>query len=126
MAKYGHGLHLIISGDFNRLNVNPILAMSPSLKQVVKIPTRTNPEATLDKIITTLSEFYLPPTSLPPLDNDIDGNGKPSDHLIIEMRPINSLEYPKPKYKVITFRPQPESGLLQLKQWLQTETWQLN
>ena len=99
--------------------------MSPSLKQVVKIPTRTNPEATLDKIITTLSEFYLPPTNLPPLDNDIEGNGKPSDNLIIEMRPINSLENHKPKYKVITFRPLPESGLLQLKQWLQTETWQL-
>ena len=92
LAKYGQGLHLIIAGDFNRINVNPILAMSPSLKQVVQIPTRMNPEATLDKIITTLSEFYLPPTSLPPLDNDTEGNGKPSDHLIIEMSPINRLE----------------------------------
>jgi hypothetical protein len=47
-AKYGRGLHFIISGDFNRLNINPILNMSPLLKQVVSVPTRNNPEATLD------------------------------------------------------------------------------
>lgn len=123
-AKYGQGLHFIISGDFNRLNINPILNMSPSLKQVVSIPTRTNPEATLDKIITTLSKFYLPPTTLPPLDNDVEGNGKPSDHLIVEWRPINQNVNRKPNYKVITFRPLPESGMLQFKQWLETETWQ--
>ena len=125
LAKYGQGIHFIIAGDFNRLNINPILDMSPSLKQVVDIPTRTNPDATLDKIISTLSEFYLSPTSLPPLDNDILGEGKPSDHLIVEWRPISSSDKPTPKYKVINFRPLPESGMLQLKQWLQTETWQL-
>ena len=61
---------------------------------------------------------------MPPLDNDVEGNGKPSDHLIVEMRPIGELDNPKPKYKTITFRPLPDSGLLQMKQWLQTETWQ--
>ena len=124
LAKYGQGLHFIISGDFNRLKVNPILDMSPTLKQVVQIPTRRNPEATLDKIITTLSKYYLSPSTMPPLDNDVEGNGKPSDHLIVEMRPIGELDNPKPKYKTITFRPLPDSGLLQMKQWLQTETWQ--
>ena len=97
LAKYGQGLQFIIAGDFNRLNINAILDLSPSLKQIVEIPTRTNPDATLDKIITTLSKFYLPPTSLPPLDNDIEGNGKPSDHLIIVMRPISQTNYPKMK-----------------------------
>ena len=123
-AKYGQGLEFIIAGDFNRVNINPILNLSPSLKQVVQIPTRTNPDATLDKILTTLSKFYLPPTSLPPLDNDVHGNGKPSDHLIIVMKPISQLNNPPIKKKTITFRPLPESGMLMFRQWLDSETWQ--
>ena len=87
LARYGQGLHFIIAGDYNRLDIRPILNLSPSLSQLVTIPTRTNPDTTLDKIISTLGK-YLPPTSLPPLDNDVEGIGKPSDHLIIVMRPI--------------------------------------
>ena len=124
LAKYGQGLQFIIAGDFNRININPILDLSPSLSQIVQIPTRTNPDATLDKIITTLSRFYLPPTTLPPLDNDTEGNGKPSDHLIVVMSPICQSNQPKPKKKIIKFRPMPESGMLGFKQWLQSETWQ--
>ena len=123
LSKYGQGLHFIISGDFNHLNIIPILDLSPNLFQVVDIPTRTNPDATLDKIITTLSKFYLRPTSLPPLDNDVEGDGKPSDHLIIVMRPINENSNSKPKQKIIKYRPLPESGMLMYKQWLQHETW---
>jgi hypothetical protein len=68
---------------------------------VVNIVTRTNPDTTLEKIVTTLSKFYLPPVSLPPLDNDEEGNGKPSDHFIIVWRPIRQLEDYKPKQKNI-------------------------
>ena len=97
--------------------------MSSSLCQVVKVITRTNPDAILDKIVTTLEKFYLPPYTLPPLDNDEPGNGKPSDHLIVVWRPINQLEDYKPEQKVITYRPMPESGMAQFKIWLQTEPW---
>jgi hypothetical protein len=31
VAKYGYGLHFIIAGDYNRLNIKPILDQSPSL-----------------------------------------------------------------------------------------------
>ena len=124
LAKYGQGLQFIIAGDFNKLKINPILDLSPTLSQVVQIPTRTNPDATLDKIITTLSKYYLSPTTLPALDNDTDGKGKPSDHLIVVWKPISQSEQPKPKQKLITFRPLPESGMLLFKQWLQLETWQ--
>ena len=123
LAKYGQGLQFIIAGDFNRLNIKPILNLSPSLSQVVQVPTRMNPDAILDKIITTLSKYFLPPTTLPPLDNDLEGNGKPSDHLIVVMRPISQSEQPKLLKKTITFRPLPESGMLEMKQWLQKEQW---
>ena len=97
--------------------------MSSSLSQVVKIVTRTNPDATLDKIVTTLEKFYLPPYNLPPLDNDNPGIGKPSDHLIVVWKPITRLGEYKPAQKVINYRPLPESGMLQFKVWLQTEPW---
>ena len=60
-AKYGPDTKFIISGDANRLNLKPILNLSPDLKQVVTIPTRRNPDATLDVIITNLSSLYQPP-----------------------------------------------------------------
>ena len=41
LARYGDGLHFIIGGDYNRLNIKPILDMSSSLSQVVKVVTRT-------------------------------------------------------------------------------------
>ena len=53
-ARYGEGLHFIMAGDTNDLNLNPILSLSPKLKQVVKVWTRHNPDAMLDPIITTL------------------------------------------------------------------------
>ena len=51
----------------------------------------------------------------------MEGDGKPSDHLIIVMRPINENSNSKPKQK--KYRPLPESGILMYKQWLQYETW---
>ena len=43
----------------------------------------------------------------------------------MEFRPIGISDDPKPRYKVINFRPLSESGMLQMKQWLQTESWEL-
>ena len=64
--KYKKGLHWIISGDFNELNDRKILEISPSLKQVVTEPTRLNPPAILDKIITTLHTFLSSSRNLTP------------------------------------------------------------
>ena len=82
MAKYGNGLQFIIAGDTNRLNLSPILNLSPSLRQVVKVPTRLNPDVMLDPIITTMWRMYLPPITKSPLDNDQEKQGNPSDHLV--------------------------------------------
>ena len=42
-AKYGSNLKFLICGDLNRLNIKPILNLSPDLHQVVQVPTRRNP-----------------------------------------------------------------------------------
>ena len=123
-AKYGPGLHFILGGDTNRLNLKSILNLSPKLKQLVQVPTRCNPDAILDTIISTLGMYYLSPCTMPPLDNDDDKDGKPSDHLIVLMRPINADEPKRKSFKNITFRPLPESGLFQFGVWLKMQKWE--
>ena len=57
-SKYKNGLHWIICGDTNDLRLDPILALSPNMKQVVESHTRMNPPRLLDPIITTMSKYY--------------------------------------------------------------------
>ena len=59
LSKYGSNIHMIIAGDTNRLNLSPILDLSPNLKQMVKVPTRRNPDVMLDPIITTEHELNI-------------------------------------------------------------------
>ena len=123
MAKYGSNLQFIIAGDTNRLNLSPILSLSPNLKQVVKVPTRLNPDAILDPIITTMWKLYCEPVTRPPILSD-DENGKPSDHLVVLMRPISSiLECPPRQYVTVEYRPLTDSGMVEYGQWLGEQTW---
>ena len=91
---------------------------------MVRVITRRNHDATLDVIITNLPSLYHPPVTLPPLDNDDNQSGKPSDHLIVVMEPLSS-EFPTlPKrYKVIKYRPFPDSGIRDMGQWIQSQSW---
>ena len=123
-SKYSPGLQFILAGDTNRLNMNSILSLSPNLKQEVKVVTRTNPDAILDTITSTLSAYYQEPYTLPPLDNDCDKNGKPSDHLIVVMEPISADVPTKRVNKYVTVRPLPQSGLDQLSDWLKSQKWE--
>ena len=121
-AKYQKGLHWIIAGDYNELKIQTILDITPRLKQVVKSPTRLNPPRILDKILTTLAPFYQEPQILPPLDNDPDKDGKPSDHNIVVMSAINVLNNkPGRTVREVIFRPITEGGIEKMKSWLNSD-----
>ena len=123
-AKYGDNLGFLIAGDFNQLRLAPLLNLSSDLKQVVTTKTRTNPDAILDKILTNLHNYYLTPTTLPPLDNDIDSSGKPSDHLIVVWNPLSTANpTQQKKYKTVKYRPFTESGVREMGQWVQKQSW---
>ena len=77
-SKYGAGLEFIIAGDTNRLNLSPITDLSPDIQQVVKIPTRLNPDRILDPIITTMKKYYCAPVTKPPVNPDSEQSGKPN------------------------------------------------
>ena len=105
-AKYGKGLYWILAGDTNDLKLDPILHLSPNLKSVVTKPTRLNPDRVLDNIIKDLPKWYQTPECLPPLEADPGSGGKQSDHLIITMTPICTINNTSAKTaRVINVRP---------------------
>ena len=124
MAKYGTGLQFIIAGDTNRLNLNPILSLSPSLKQLVTTPTRLNPDAILDPVITTMQKYYQTPVTKPPIENDENKQGKPSDHLVVLMYPISQeMNCPPRQVRHVECRSLPQSGINKMGVWIQEQTW---
>ena len=102
--------------DTNDLNLKPILNLSSNLVQVVtkstRINTKTGYGSILDPVIMTLSSYYQEPIHLQPLDPDPDSNGSPSDHMIIIVRPINTVNNkPVRTYRTVSHRPVTESSL---------------
>ena len=123
-SKYGDGLHFIIAGDTNDLKLDNILNLSHNMKQLVKDVTRLDPPAMLDPIMSTLGAYYQQPVCLPPLDPDPDTNGKPSDHLIVVMRPVNNLNNkPGRSFREVKVRPLTQSGLAKFQTWIQDQDW---
>ena len=123
-SKYGSDLKFLIVGDLNRLNIKPILSLSADLQQVVKVPTRLNPDAILDLIITNIHHLYQAPTTLAPLDSDENETGKPADHLVVLMKPLSvEVQSQMKRYKTIKYRPFPDSAIREMGQWVQLQTW---
>ena len=124
-VKHQKGLHFIIAGDTNELKLDAIIQLSSQMKQVVTDFTMMNPPRILDPIITTLSKYYQKPLVLPPLDQDPDKNGKPSNHKIVKMKPINTLENITARNKrQVTLCPIPKSGVTNLLQWADNQIWE--
>ena len=127
-AKYGRGIHFCIAGDTNDLNLGPILSLSSNLVQIVNQPTRIDPKSgcanILDPIIMSLSTYYQAPTILDPLDQDPDKNGKRSDHRIVLVRPIDSVDNRSARLtRTVKVRPLPESGFVKMRKWLMEQDW---
>ena len=123
-SKYGSNIQFIIAGDTNRLNLKPILNLSPNLKQVVKVFTRLNPEAILDPIITTLWKYYEEPVTKPPINPNLNSKGKPSDHLVVIMKPLSSALDIQPRvYQFIKTRPITQTGINSFGQWIICHNW---
>ena len=115
----------MIAGDTNDLKLDPILSLSPNLRQIVQDWTRLDPPAILDPVLTTLSSYYQVPECLDPLDSDPDKNGKPSDHRIVLVRPVNEINNRSArKFREIKVRPFTRSGMEKLKNWFIDQTWQ--
>ena len=124
-SKFGRGLHFLLAGDTNELNLDPILNLSPNFRQIVQDWTRLNPPALLDPVITTMGKFYQRPECLEPLDADPDKNGAKSDHRIVIVKPISTINNRCGRTtRTIRTRPLSKSGLAKMKAWFVEQTWE--
>ena len=123
-TKYGRGLHFVIGGDTNDLKLDSILSLDRRFVQVVQKWTRLNPPAILDPVIMTLSKYYQEPLCLEPLDPDPEKKGAKSDHRIVLIVPINTINNKSIRNtREIRVRPFPQSGLLKFKDWIMNQSW---
>ena len=104
---------IIITGDFNRLNVTRLLNHF-RLKQIVKIPTRN--DATLDLILTNMHKFYNPPQGYP-------GFGLSDHNTIVATGKIAAQK--NNTNKSITIRDQRKSRKLEMGRYLSSIDWTL-
>ena len=124
-SKFGRGLQFILAGDTNELKLDPIHNLSPNFRQIVQDWTRLNPPALLDPVITTMANFYQKPECLEPLDADPDKNGVKSDHRIVIVKPINTINNRCGRTtRKIKVRPFPQSGLGKMKTWFMVQIWE--
>ena len=85
LLKIHSGAGVIISGDRNSIEIPTLLSIDPTLRQIVKVPTRGL--RILDVIITNLARYYNDPITVPPILPDNPGFGAPSDHMGVLLHP---------------------------------------
>ena len=91
---------------------------------MVDIPTRLKPEAILDPIITTLWKYYQKPVTKPPINPNVNSKVKPSDHLVVLMKPLSSeLEIQQRTYHYVKTRPITQSGIDKFGRWIVCHNW---
>ena len=99
--------HVVIS--IIKLDIKHITDAVPVLKQIVD----THNNRILDVIITDMKKLYYPTFVKPPLENDDDLQGQPSEHKVVILIPnslnINLTTYPD-KRRICT-GPLPQPGI---------------
>ena len=72
-----------------------------------------------------MSHLYQEAMCLEPLDADVDKNGVKSDHRIVLVKPINTINNKCGRQtKTVKYRPFPEAGFVKMKNWFIDENWQ--
>ena len=113
--------YFIGGGDINDLKIDHLLAISPAFKNISNKPTRK--DKVLDVLITDLSGHYDETMIMPPIEPDVPGDGKPSDHSGVLGKPRVGSEREHKTYETKVIRPLPDSKMHDFGQWLVKETF---
>ena len=109
---------IILGADKNSMDIRPTL----NCGQVVTKSIRQG--QILDVKIMNLSGPYKTPIISPPLQPDDPNTAKPSDHSIPVCFPHTDRFKPAVRdYKIIKYRPLPDSTLLEFGKWIVKEDW---
>ena len=121
-AKYPE-CGIILGADRNYMDIKPILSCGLRLRQVVDQNTRHG--AILDIIIMNTNCYFNSPFIAPPINPDNPLKGKPSDHWVPVCVPhTDRYSPPSRNYKVIKYRPLPESSLRRFGEWIVSQGWE--
>ena len=101
------GAGIIISGDRNIMEISALVSIDPSLRQVVKLPTR-GPNV-LDVVLPNLGRYYSNTWILPPVLPDNATTASPSDHNGVLVKPLTNILTKKNTKEVRKIRPLPDS-----------------
>ena len=113
----------ICGGDKNDLNIQLLLNIDPSFRQIVSNPTYR--QAVLDVIVTDIGQYYMEPLIRPPLQPDNPATASPSDHRIAFAKTKPSSAHPvKRETKIQTVRPLPDDALAGFSSWVQHKSWE--
>ena len=113
---------IILGADRNYMDIKPILTCGLKLRQVVDKSTRKG--SILDIIIMNMSSFYNSPIIAPPIAPDDPMKGKASDHWVPVCTPhTDRFNPPRRNYRIINYRPLPESGIMRFGEWIVSEDW---
>ena len=114
---------IILGADRNNMNIKPILNCGLKLRQVVDKCTRQG--QILDILIMNTWAYYNTPIIAPPINPDNPMKGKASDHWVPVCTPHTDRYHPPARnYRIIKYRPLPESGLRKLGEWIVNEDWE--
>ena len=110
-------------GDRNDWNVSPVLAAIPRLLNLQQLPTLNGKN--LDVFLSNLGPFYSIPVIVSPVQPDDPSSGKPGDHDVPVIYPLDNLTLvEKKEYRTRTCRPLPESGILAFGRLIVNEGWE--
>ena len=113
---------LILGADKNGMDISPILNCGLRLRQVVNKVTRGR--KTIDIIMMNMFSHYESPIIAPPIQADDPKRGVASDHSVPLCYPhTDPFTRPPRTYKVIDFRPLPQSSIDKFGQWITHESW---
>ena len=111
-----------MGADINDMNLNTILNLDPSLKQIVR--GYKNGDKTLDVILTDFWDLLQEPTILSPLQVDDGKPGSDSDHKGVQVLPRTNLSgCGAPMREKVCVRPFPESIRAAFSLDLQGSIW---
>ena len=121
-SRYEFQVRFLISGDFNRVNIDDILESNGALNQVCSVATRQS--STLELVITDMATMFHPPTTLAPLNQDENSKGKPADHNVIIVAPRTDITFNIKRHKKkVHVRPQPESKKSEYMRDMGSQAW---
>ena len=113
---------IILGADKNYMDIKPVLSCGLKLRQIVDKCTRK--DKILDVIIMNMSGYYKSPLIAPPIQADNPSAGQPSDHSVPVCIPHTDRHTrPQRTYRVVTYRPLPQSSIARFGEWIVNESW---